>query len=115
MIEDGPLERRLRVSRLYDLYGPLLTERQRRVYELHEHDDLSLSEISDELSISRQGVSDQLSRARERLEEIERLLGVQARLELIEHEAALITRGARPKEHAARIQAACRGRTKNDV
>ena len=70
MSDSEILERRVYLSRLYDLYGPLLTERQRRVYEMHELDDLSLSEISEELEISRQGVSDQLQRVRDRLEEI---------------------------------------------
>ncbi|MBP5212364.1 MAG: DNA-binding protein [Pyramidobacter sp.] len=115
MSEQEVLERRIRVSRLYDLYGPLLTERQRRVYELRELDDLSLSEISSELAISRQGVSDQLSRVRDRLEEIESLLGAQARFDLIEKEAELIAKGGNPQEHAARIAEACRGRTMNDV
>lgn len=78
MSENEALERRVQLSRLYDLYGPLLTERQRRVYEMHELDDLSLSEIADELGISRQGVSDQLQRARDRLDEIETLLGFDA-------------------------------------
>lgn len=115
MGENELLGRRVRLSRLYDLYGPLLTERQRRVYELHEHDDLSLSEISAELSISRQGVSDQLTRARERLEEIEALLGAQSRFDFIAQEAALIAAGENPQEHASRIAAACRGRTTDDV
>lgn len=115
MVENELLSRRVRLSRLYDLYAPLLTERQRRVYELHEYDDLSLSEISAELSISRQGVSDQLTRARERLEELEALLGAQSRFDLIEREAALIAAGENPQEHAQRIAAACRGRTTDDV
>lgn len=80
MTEGMELERRVRLSRLYDLYGPLLTERQRQVYELHDLEDLSLSEISQELSISRQGVSDQLQRCRERLEELEKLLNLDKRL-----------------------------------
>ena len=115
MSEQELLERRIRISRLYDLYGPLLTERQRRVYEMHELDDLSLSEISSELSISRQGVSDQLSRVRERLEEIEKLLGVLRRFDFIEKEAERIAQGENPQVHASRIAEACRGRTMNDV
>ena len=110
MSEQEVLERRIRVSRLYDLYGPLLTERQ-----LRELDDLSLSEISDELSISRQGVSDQLSRVRERLEEIESLLGMLRRFDFIEKEAERIAQGENPQVHASRIAEACRGRTMNDV
>ena len=47
---------------LYDFYGELLTEHQRKVYENAVYHDLSLSEIADELGISRQGVHDLLKR-----------------------------------------------------
>jgi len=115
MSEQEVLEQRFYISRLYDLYGALLTERQRRVYELRELDDLSLSEIAAELSISRQGVSDQLQRVRDRLEELEKLLGFHSLLQTIEREAELIGQGGAPLEHAAKIAEACRGRTMNDV
>ena len=49
------------------------------------------------------------------LEEIESLLGAQARFDRIEKEAELIASGGNPQEHAARIAEACRGRTMNDV
>ena len=41
---------------LYDFYGELLTEHQRRLYEDAVYNDLSLREIADENGISRQGV-----------------------------------------------------------
>ncbi len=78
------LERRLELTRLYDLYGPVLTEKQRLVYEMHDLEDLSLFEIAQELDISRQGVSDQLRRARDRLEELESSLGFARRLDEME-------------------------------
>lgn len=115
MSENEVLERRIQLSRLYDLYGPLLTERQRRVYEMHELDDLSLSEISDELGISRQAVSDQLQRGRDRLEEIETLLGCAESFRRIENEARAIRDGENPQQHAAVIVEACTGRTMNHV
>ncbi len=115
MSEQELLEQRFRLSRLYDLYGALLTERQRCVYELRELDDRSLSEISAELSISRQGVSDQLQRVRDRLEELEGLLGFEALLRSIENEAELIASGSDSRSHAAKISELCRGRTMNDV
>lgn len=115
MSENEALERRIQLSRLYDLYGLLLTERQRRVYEMHELDDLSLSEISDELQISRQAVSDQLQRARDRLEEIETLLGCGESFRRIEAEARAICDGENPQQHAAAIVEACAGRTMNHV
>ena len=105
MREAEMLERRIRISRLYDLYGPLLTERQRRVYEMHELDDLSLSEISEELQISRQGVSDQLQRVRDRLMDIEGLLGIAQTFQDIETEAIALKQGQNPSFHADRILA----------
>jgi len=62
------------ISRLYDFYGELIPEAQQRVIQLYVNDDLSLSEVADILSISRQGVRDALSRATKKLKEYERQL-----------------------------------------
>ena len=40
---------------LYDFYGELLTEHQRKIYEDAVYNDLSLSEIAEMQGISRQG------------------------------------------------------------
>ena len=47
---------------LYDFYGELLTQHQKKVYEDAVFNDLSLSEIADEQAISRQGVHDVIRR-----------------------------------------------------
>lgn len=47
---------------LYDFYGELLTEHQRRIYEDVVFNDMSLSEIAEEQGISRQGVHDLVRR-----------------------------------------------------
>ena len=47
---------------LYDFYGELLTQHQKKVYEEAVFNDLSLSEIADEQGISRQGVHDLIRR-----------------------------------------------------
>ena len=47
---------------LFDFYGELLTEHQRRVYEDAVYQDMSLGEIAEELGISRQGVHDLIRR-----------------------------------------------------
>lgn len=83
-MDDLLIKKRVYLARLYDLYGPVLTEKQRKAYEMHDLEDLSLSEISQELSITRQGISDQLQRARDRLEELELSLGIAARLDDLE-------------------------------
>ena len=47
---------------LYDFYGELLTQHQKKVYEDAVFNDLSLSEIADEQGISRQGVHELIRR-----------------------------------------------------
>ena len=47
---------------LYDFYGELLTEHQKKIYEDSAYGDLSLSELADTYEISRQGVHDLLKR-----------------------------------------------------
>lgn len=73
------LERTLRIVKLYDIYGPLLTERQRELIELHYLQDLSLGEIADQDGVTRQAVHDQLARAERALESYEERLGLLAR------------------------------------
>ena len=54
---------------LYDFYGELLTERQQQVYE-----SVVLSEVAEDLGISRQGVHDMVKRCNKTLEEYEQKL-----------------------------------------
>lgn len=65
----------LEMTLLYDYYGELLTERQRTCFDLHYNQDLSLSEIAEELKVSRQGVYDNLSRAEALLRNMEEKTG----------------------------------------
>ena len=59
---------------LFDFYGELLTEHQKKIYENAIFDDLSLSEIASEQGISRQGVHDILKRCDKILAEYENKL-----------------------------------------
>lgn len=56
------MEKIVEQALLYDFYGELLTAHQRRVYEDVVLNDFSLSEVADELGISRQGVHDLVKR-----------------------------------------------------
>lgn len=71
-MEQGRLER----SMLLDFYGELLTEKQRDCFDMHYNEDLSLSEIAEQLGISRQGVWDNIRRAESALKEIEEKTGL---------------------------------------
>lgn len=62
------------ISLLHDFYGQLLTKRQQEVMELYHEENLSLSEIAQEFSISRQGVHDALKNAEKALLDYEQKL-----------------------------------------
>lgn len=70
------LTKRVRLAELYALYGPLLTERQRRIISLYHDHDMSLGEIADETGVSRQAVHDTLARAASALETYEQQIGM---------------------------------------
>ena len=50
---------------LYDFYGELLTDHQKRIYEDVVFQDLSLTEVAEQEGISRQGVHDMIRRCEE--------------------------------------------------
>ena len=63
-------------SMLFDFYGELLTDKQREYFDLHYNEDLSLAEIAEQSSISRQGVWDIIRRAEAAMTEIEEKTGL---------------------------------------
>ena len=72
------MEKFVEQTLLYDFYGELLTERQQQVYESVVLEDYSLSEVAEDLGISRQGVHYMIKRCNHTLEEYE------SRLHLVE-------------------------------
>lgn len=73
------MDDRIEIGWLFDFYGPLLTERQRKLISLYCEEDYSLSEIAAQEGISRQGVYDAVHRGARQLEQYERQLGLLAR------------------------------------
>lgn len=68
---------------LYDFYGELLTDHQKKIYEDAVYGDFSLSELAEEYGISRQGVHDLLKRCDKILEEYEDKLHMIERFEIL--------------------------------
>ena len=81
------------IAYLLDLYGPALTEKQRNLVDYYYNDDLSLSEISENEGITRQGARDSIKRAENQLREWEDKLG-------------LLRQRQRREEAAGRLQTA---------
>ena len=95
----------LTISRLLDVYGPLLTENKREVAELYFNFDLSLAEIAEEKGCSRQSISDTLAKVRRQLEEYEEKLHLLSLLSsrAKEHEALEAFAQTLPSEQAAAL------------
>ena len=68
---------------LFDYYGSLLTEKQRQYFEDYYFENSSLSEISENLGISRNAVNKQIHKTIEKLEYYEEKLELYQKSEKI--------------------------------
>ena len=65
----------LELCTLLDFYGPFLSEKQRNLLHHYYNEDLSLSEIAENESITRQGVRDLIKRGEIQLKKYEEECG----------------------------------------
>lgn len=63
-------------SLLFDFYGELLTDHQRKVYSEYIQNDLSVTEMASLLGISRQGAHDMIRRCEKIMNDYEKKLGL---------------------------------------
>ena len=75
------LDEIVRLSYLYDFYGPLLKEKQQQIFENYVLNDYSLSEIAGEYGMTSQGVYDVVKRCSEKLEDYEKKLNLYKRFQ----------------------------------
>ncbi len=61
------MQDRIYMIDLYDLYGELLTEKQQNYFEDYYFSNLSLSEIAENMEVSRNAVHNQIKDAEEKL------------------------------------------------
>lgn len=90
------LEKRVKMCILYNLYGPLLTERQRVMMELYYYQDFSLGEIASDYGISRQAVYSSIRRAEETILDSEEQLQFEHRLTAIRDYLRELEQGIEP-------------------
>jgi predicted DNA-binding protein YlxM (UPF0122 family) len=73
---DMVLFERVRFGELLDAYADILTQKQRAVCAALLTEDLTMTEIGATMGMTRQGAYDLAKRSRDRLEDIERHLGL---------------------------------------
>lgn len=64
------------ITRLFDFYAPLLTDKQRDLFTLYYEEDLSLAEIASAMDTSRQAVHSTLRRVESLLTDYENRLAL---------------------------------------
>ena len=65
---------RLESNVLFDIYGDLLTKRQKEIWSLYFEEDFSYTEISEALEISRAAVQDSLKKSMQQLHKYEDII-----------------------------------------
>lgn len=73
------MEEKVKISMLYEFYGPLLTEKQCELINDYYNNDLSLSEIAENNNITRQAVRDNIKKGEKKLFEYEEKLNFMKR------------------------------------
>ncbi len=70
------IEKKIEISMLNQIYGNLLTNNQKQCIDDYYNKDLSLTEIAENINISRQGVRDVIKKGENRLFNYEEKLGI---------------------------------------
>ena len=73
------MEKNIEISILCEIYGKLLTKKQYTLLDDYYNKDYSLSEIADNMKITRQAVRDNLKKGENKLFELEEKLGIMKR------------------------------------
>ena len=80
---DEALKEIVELTRLYDVYGPLLSDHKKEIFEGYVLDNCSLGEIAEQVGLSRQGVRDIVKRCSKELQDAEEKLGFLKKMDSI--------------------------------
>ena len=80
------LEENVYLGKLFDAYGKLLTKVQFQILDYYLNDDLTISEIGQNLNVSRQAVLDGITKGEKKLKFYEETLGFVQKVETLERE-----------------------------
>ena len=66
------MDKNVKIAILLDIYGELLTDKQQDILDLYYNQNLSLAEIAEEMSVTRQAVRDSIVKGENKLFRIRR-------------------------------------------
>ena len=84
------MDKNIKISILCQIYGKLLTEKQYQVLDDYYNNDLSISEIAENLNITRQAVRDNIKKGENKLFEYEEKLNVMKKTMEQEEKIAIV-------------------------
>ena len=84
------VEENIILNKLYDAYGKLLSDGQQEIMASYLSFDLTVSEIAENMGVSRQAVKDSVSKAEKKLYAFEESLGLLKRIETLEEENEML-------------------------
>lgn len=96
-------EKDLRIAYLLDVYGDVLTERKAEVLDMYYNEDFSLSEIAEQIGISRQGVRDLIRKGQDELLFLEEKLGLAQKLSAMREHVDSLASLLRASEHSEAV------------
>jgi predicted DNA-binding protein YlxM (UPF0122 family) len=89
---------------LFDIYGELLTDKQKNVIDLHYNEDYSFNEIAVHLNITRQGVFESVKLGRDNLLYYENILGIKRKSDELRQKINEITELSNDNETKKRLK-----------
>ena len=83
------LEDKVRLLKLFDIYGKLLSNGQQEIMSYYLNNDLTISEIAVNLGVSRQAVKDSITKGEKKLNELEEKLNLYGKIMFFEKKICL--------------------------
>ena len=91
IVQVKTMDDKIRQGDLYDFYGPLLNQHQKKIYEDFVLEDLSLQEVADLNGTSRQAVHDLIKRCTKDMEAKEEALHLIERFRKVREEVSRLS------------------------
>lgn len=80
------VEENIKLINYFDVYGVLLSKGQQEIMRSYLCDNLTVSEIAENLSVSRQSVMDSIKKAEKKLYDMEEKLSFLSKMEALSNE-----------------------------